>query len=59
MNIHTAPNPSGEIRDQLRLAPSMGLTFANSSLTNTTSTTATYKDIDAGGAGKFYRVVSP
>jgi hypothetical protein len=37
----------------------MGLTFANSSLTNTTSTTATYKDIDAGGAGKFYRVVSP
>src|SRR5204863_7023910 len=59
MNVHNATYPGGEIRDQIRLAPASGLTFANTSLTNTAPTTATYRDTGATGPARFYRVTSP
>jgi hypothetical protein len=58
MNVHNSIYPGGEIRDQIRLVPSTGLTSANSSITNTSPTTATYSEKDARGQ-KFYRVGSP
>jgi hypothetical protein len=58
MNVHNGTYPGGEIRAQLLVAPATGLTFANSSFTNTSPTTATYRDVSTGSR-KFYRVVSP
>jgi hypothetical protein len=58
MNVHNPTYPGGELRDQIRLVPATGLTSANTSLTNTSPTTATYSEKDARGH-KFYRVGSP
>jgi len=59
MNVHNSVYPGGELRDQIRLVPSVGLTFANSSLTNTSPTTAIYIDPAASAAQGLYRVTSP
>jgi hypothetical protein len=59
MNVHNSVYPGGEMRAQILPYPSAGLTFANSSLTNTAPTTATYTDINAAVPVKFYKVVSP
>jgi len=59
MNAHNSVYPGGEIRAQLVLVPSSGLTFANSSFTNTVPTTATYSDPSATAPQTYYKVVSP
>lgn len=59
MNVHNSVFPGGEIRGQIVLVPAVGLTFANTSFTNTAPTTATYNDTGASGGQKFYKVTSP
>jgi len=59
MNVHNTNFSGGEIRGQILLVPATGLTSANTSLLNTTPTSATYTDPSAGGNQKFYRVSSP
>jgi hypothetical protein len=59
MNVHNSVFPGGEIRGQIVLVPSVGLTFANTSFTNTAPTTATYDDTSANGSQRFYKVTSP
>lgn len=59
MNVHNSIYPGGEIRGQIYLVPAIGLTSANTSLTNTAATTATFTDREATNSMKFYRVTSP
>jgi hypothetical protein len=59
MNVHNSVYPGGEIRGQIVLVPAVGLTFANTSFTNTAPTTATYNDTGASGSQRFYKVTSP
>lgn len=51
MNVHNATYPGGEIRGQILLVPSRGLTFPTAS--------GTFNDINASSSQKYYKVVSP
>jgi hypothetical protein len=51
MNVHDSIYPGGEIRAQLYLVPSVGLTF--------TTTNGSYTDVNTAGDQKYYRIVTP
>jgi len=58
-NVHTTTYGGGEIRGQIYLVPAAGLTSPNSSFLNTTPTTSSYLDPNAGGSQKYYQLTSP
>ena len=51
MNVHNTNFNGGEIRGQLLLVPSVGMTFTNAN--------GTYTDVNGKNAQKYYRVTSP
>jgi hypothetical protein len=59
MNVHNSVYPGGELRGQILLVPAVGLTSANTSLTNTAATVTSFTDRSATNTLKFYRVSSP